>query len=96
MNRLLSGFLSLFNAIYAIVIVASFPYVWGAMGYNPLAGLAIGIIVAVFTCGIVAILTLMEKHLRRVEEHLQHIANSADYQNKLMQMSAERQVSPKS
>lgn len=95
MNRLLSGFLSLFNAIYAVLIIVSFPYVWGAMGYSPLAGLAVGIIVAVFTCGVVAILALMEKSLRRIEEHMQHLADSADYQNKLMQISAERHANPK-
>lgn len=98
MNRVLVGLLSAFNGVFAILIAMGFALIGyadrGAEG--GWIGLFAGVVAATFTCGLIAVLLIMDSRMKRIEEHLQHMANSADYQNKLMQMSAERQVSPKS
>lgn len=97
MNRLLASLLSAFNGVFALLIVLGFVLI----GYSDRGaeggwiGLFAGIVAATFTCGLIALLLVMDARVKRVEEHLKHLADSADYQNKLMQMAAERQVIPK-
>jgi hypothetical protein len=55
MNRLLANTLSAMNGFIAIVIVVAF----GVSGWNTIGGNTIGMI-----CGVVAYLTLIERHLR--------------------------------
>lgn len=97
MNRLLASLLSAFNGVFALLIALGFVLIGyadrGAEG--GWIGLFVGIVAATFTCGLIAVLLVMDGRMKRMEEHLKHLADSADYQNKLMQIGAERQATPK-
>ncbi|WP_336741298.1 hypothetical protein [Aureimonas altamirensis] len=68
MNRLLANTLSAMNGFIAIVIVVAFGVSgWNTIGGNTIGmifGVLIGIGVAGLVCGVVAYLTLIERHLR--------------------------------
>jgi len=97
MNRLLTSLLSAFNGVFALLIVLGFVL----LGYADRGvqggwiGLFAGVVAATFTCGLIALLLVMDARMKHMEEHLKHLADSADYQNKLMQTNAERQIIPR-
>lgn len=74
MNRILVRVLSLVNVIVAIAIIAFFTVAGGPMlgmpastsgGATPV-GLLLGVIVASVVCGFIALLSLIETHLRQL------------------------------
>lgn len=91
MNRFLASTLSALNLIYAVLITLGGIGIGAATadqsGAPALIGMVLGGIVGVLAasmlCGLVAFLTLIERHLS-------HLADCADYQNKLMKIEAER------
>lgn len=91
MNRILASTLSALNLIYALLIILAGMGIGSTMavqggapsGIGMILGAVVGILVASIVCGLVAFLTLIERHLS-------HLADCADYQNKLMKMDAER------
>ncbi|MGV6875940.1 hypothetical protein ACUSIJ_25050 [Pseudochelatococcus sp. B33] len=78
MNSLLASALSALNAIFALIIILA--GVFFGFGYSrsalidPSIGITIGaiggIVVAVLTCGIIALLARIEEHLKEIAHEL--------------------------
>ncbi|MDZ5448263.1 hypothetical protein [Labrys sp. ZIDIC5] len=71
MNRMLASALSLLNGLIALLLVLAFGLIgwtWPSFGDAHGLGLAIGLVAGIVTatlaCGTIAILSLIEKHLR--------------------------------
>ncbi|MGF9562061.1 hypothetical protein [Neorhizobium sp. JUb45] len=96
MNRLLVALLNGLNGIYAILIVAGFTL--ASMAYSPAmagagwVGFFIGIVVATFTCGIIAVGLLISGNIAKIEKHMNFLVKSAEYQNDIAKMSLARQL----
>lgn len=71
MNRMLASALSLLNGLIALLIVAAstlvgwrWPGFGDAQGFGLAVGFLGGVVIATLACGTIAILALIEKHLR--------------------------------
>ncbi|TPO01476.1 hypothetical protein [Mesorhizobium sp. B1-1-5] len=84
MNRALADILVLFNKILAIVIILSSMVIFGQRAevsgvssiFGYLTGAVVGLSIASILCGIIALLALIENHLRRITEHA---GNTTEY-----------------
>lgn len=91
MNRMLASTLSAMNALLALVIVlgcllygATYDQAPGELtGLGAMLGLIAGVVAASTVCGLIAFMTLIERHLN-------YIAVAAEYQNQIAKIIADR------
>lgn len=73
MNRMLASSLSALNGLTAMLIIAALSFGGSRLMADPIAGAllgaAIGIIIAALTCGAIALLVLIERHLANMARH---------------------------
>ncbi|MFN3506222.1 MAG: hypothetical protein ACK4ZU_02015 [Allorhizobium sp.] len=95
MNRFLASTLSTINLLLALAIIVCAMVLGGTYGQAAgqlsgaglLIGLVCGLIVAATICGLIAFLTLIERHLS-------FIAEANEYQNTVLKILADRQAAP--
>lgn len=93
MNSMLAKLLSTLNIAFAVLIVTAFVFVGATMGepfgtisfWGAALGGILGIIVAAFFCGFIALLAT-------IEEHLNFLRLSAEYQNEITRLRIEHGV----